>query len=102
MTTADRVDTFVRRQAIWSRLLGLFRHHRPDEAQLTQVSIVADVAMDQVFQAYKLSEAQQLELHGTVRDYAVCGALYGYVLGYWQARQEMDTQSAISPAAAGD
>ena len=28
-TTADRVDAFVRRQALWRRLLDLFREQRP-------------------------------------------------------------------------
>lgn len=97
--TADRCDAFVRRQALWSRLLDLFRHHRPSEDQLTQVSTLAEVAIDQVFQAYHLSEAQQLERHGGVKDFAECAALYGYVLGYWQARQEMEAaQAAGVPA----
>ena len=90
--TADRADPFVRRQALWARLLDLFRHHRPTEDQLIQVSTLAEVAIDQVFSAYKLSEAQQLERHGGVKDFAECAALYGYVLGYWQARQELAQQ----------
>jgi hypothetical protein len=87
--TADRADAFVRRQALWTRLHDLFRRHRPTDDQLTQVSTLAEVAIDQVFSAYNLSEDQIRERHGLVKDYAECAALYGYVLGYWQARQEL-------------
>ena len=100
--TADRADAFVRRQALWARLLDLFRHHRPTEDQLIQVSTLAEVAIDQVFSAYKLSEAQQLERHGGVKDFAECAALYGYVLGYWQARQELAQQSSRLALASAD
>lgn len=86
--TADRADAFVRRQALWARLLDLFRHHRPTDDQLVQVSTLAEVAIDQVFSAYNLSPEEVAERHGMVKDYAECAALYGYVLGYWQARQE--------------
>lgn len=91
--TADRADAFLRRQALWSRLLDLFRQHRPTDEQLTQVSTLAEVAIDQVFTAYNLSEEQCAERHTQVKDYAECAALYGYVLGYWQARQEITTES---------
>ena len=87
-TTADRADAFLRRQALWSRLLDLFREHRPTEEQLAQVSTVAEVALDRVFTDQRLTEAQREERHESVKDYAACAALYGYVLGYWQARQE--------------
>lgn len=87
--TADRADAFVRRQALWSRLLDLFRHHRPTGDQLGQVSTIAEVAIDQVFSAYSLTEEQCRERHGLVKDYAECAALYGYVLGFHQARQEL-------------
>lgn len=97
--TAERADAFVRRQALWARLLDLFRHHRPTEEQLNQVSTLAEVAIDQVFAAYRLTEAQQLERHGGVKDFAECAALYGYVLGYWQARQELDQQRERHPLA---
>ena len=88
--TADRADAFVRRQALWARLLDLFRHHRPTDDQLTQVSTLAEVAIDQVFSAYHLSPEECTERHTMVKDYAECAALYGYVLGYWQARQEAE------------
>ena len=84
MATADRADAFVRRQALWSRLHDLFRRHRPTEEQLGQVSTLAEVAIDQVFSAYRLTEEQQNERHGGVKDYAECAALYGYVLGLHQ------------------
>lgn len=87
--TSDRASAFLRRQALWGRLLSLFRHHRPTEDQLVQVSALAEVAIDQVFAAYKLSEAQMVQRHGDVKDFAECAALYGYQLGYWQARQEI-------------
>jgi hypothetical protein len=96
--TADRADAFVRRQALWARLTDLFRHHRPTEDQLGQVSTIAEVAIDQVFSAYSLTEEQCRERHGLVKDYAECAALYGYVLGYWQARQEVLHQSGIATA----
>ena len=102
-STAERADAFVRRQALWARLLELFRHHRPTEDQLSQVSTLAEVAIDQVFSAYQLSEAQQLERHRGVKDFAECAALYGYVLGYWQARQEMaEEQGAHLALASAD
>ena len=94
--TADRADAFVRRQALWARLLDLFRHHRPTEEQLGLVSTVAEVAIDQVFSAYNLTEEQCRERHGVVKDYAECAALYGYVLGYWQARQEVARASGLA------
>lgn len=87
--TADRADAFVRRQALWSRLLDLFRHHRPNEEQLGQVSSIAEVAIDQVFSAYSLSNDQCAATHPLVKDYAECAALYGYVLGYWQSRNDV-------------
>jgi len=86
--TADRADAFVRRQALWVRLAELFRTHEPTNEQLTQVSTLAEVAIDRVFTAHRLTEQQCGEQHGIVKDYAECAALYGYVLGYWQARQE--------------
>lgn len=99
--TSDRADAFLRRQSLWARLLDLFRHHRPTETQLLQVSTLAEVAIDQVFGAYRLTEAQQVERHGAVKDFAECAALYGYVLGYWQARQEMAERAAVAPAEDG-
>ncbi len=94
--TADRADAFVRRQALWARLLDLFRHHRPTDEQLVQVSTLAEVAIDQVFTAYNLDEEQCRERHSVVKDYAECAALYGYVLGYWQARQEVLREHGVS------
>ncbi len=99
--TADHADAFVRRQALWAQLLILFREHRPTAQQLGQVSTLAEVAIDQVFSAHRLTEAQREERHGSIKDYAECAALYGYVLGYWQARQEMSRQGlapALAPA----
>ena len=101
MRTADHADAFVRRQALWARLLTLFREHRPTAEQLGQVSTLAEVAIDQVFSAHRLTKAQGEERHGAVKDYAECAALYGYVLGYWQARQELarqDAAPALAPA----
>lgn len=88
--TSDRAAAFLRRQALWGRLLSLFRHHRPTEDQLVQVSALAEVAIDQVFAAYKLSEAQMVARHGDVKDFAECAALYGYVLGLHQGREETE------------
>ncbi len=87
--TSDRADGFVRRQSLWSCLVRLFREHRPDRAQLAQVATLAEVAIEQVFSAHRLPEAQRDERHGQVQDYAACAALYGYVLGYWQARGDL-------------
>ena len=95
--TADRADAFVRRQALYTRLHDLFRRHRPTDEQLGQVSTLAEVAIDQVFSAHRLSAEQQVERHGGVKDYAECAALYGYVLGYWQARQDLQ-QRGLVPA----
>lgn len=99
--TADHADAFVRRQALWSRLLALFREHRPTAEQLQQVSTLAEVAIDQVFSAHHLTEAQREQRHGDVKDYAECAALYGYVLGYWQARQEPRPRSAFAAERVG-
>jgi hypothetical protein len=99
--TAERVDAFVRRQALWARLLDLFRTHRPTDEQLAQVSTLAEVAIDQVFSAHRLTDAQRAERHGGVKDYAECAALYGYVLGYWQGRQERLAQP-LAIGAAGE
>jgi hypothetical protein len=96
--TADRADAFVRRQSLWSTLIDHFRHHRPDEQQLTQVSTVAEVAIDQVFSAYNLTDEQCRTRHGQVKDYAECAALYGYVLGYWQAQGERDRAAVAAQA----
>jgi hypothetical protein len=93
--TADRADAYVRRQALWRRLLDLFREHRPTEEQLTQVSTIAEVAIDRVFSDHRLTEAQREERHGSVKDFAACAALYGYVLGYWQARQEFAPRGVV-------
>lgn len=77
-----------KRRNLWDELLSIFRHRRPVEDELTEVSTIAEVAIDQVFSAHKLSEQQQIERHGDVKDYAECAALYGYVLGYQRAREE--------------
>lgn len=82
--TADVAESYIRRQAVWSALRNLFREERPTDQQLGQVSTLAEVAIDQVFAAYKLTEEQQIERHGTVKDYAECASLYGYVMGYHQ------------------
>ncbi len=92
--TSDRADGFVRRQALSFCLVRLFREHRPDRAQLAQVATVAEVAIEQVFRAHRLPEAQRDERHGQVQDYAECAALYGYVLGYEQARGDLARPSA--------
>ena len=34
--TAERVDAFVRRQALWTRLRGIFQQDRPSDDQLRQ------------------------------------------------------------------
>ena len=39
--TSERADAYVRRQALWSQLLDLFKKHRPTEEQLAQVSTIA-------------------------------------------------------------
>ncbi len=63
-----------------------------------QVATLAEVAIEQVFCAHRVPEAQRDERHGQVRDYAACAALYGYVLGYWQARGDL----TAPPATVGD
>jgi hypothetical protein len=90
--TADRADAFVKRQALWSRLIDLFRHNRPTDEQLGRVSTIAEVAIDQVFSAYHLTEEECRERHGLVKDYAECSGLYGYVLGYNDAMQALARQ----------
>lgn len=87
--TALHADAWLRRRGLWGQLRAIFRDSQPTEVELGQVSTLAEVAIDQVFQARDLGEGQQAALYGTVKDYAECAALYGYVLGYWQARQEI-------------
>jgi hypothetical protein len=71
--------------------------HRPTDEQRTQVSTLARWRYDQGVSSRLLNrcEAQCDERHGQVKDYAECAALYGYVLGYWQARQEISTERAV-------
>lgn len=83
-----RQQARAKRGSLWDQLLSIFRHRRPSEDELTEVSTLAAVAIDQVFSANQLSEAEQLEQFGAVKDYAECAALYGYVLGYHRAKQE--------------
>lgn len=78
----------LKRAALWEHLLGIFRRRRPDDDQLDEVSTLAVVAIEQVFGAHQLSEAEQDEVFTRVKDYAECAALYGYVLGYHRAQQE--------------
>lgn len=85
---AAQAEALARRQALWVRLVELFREHRPSREQLAQVATLAEVAIAQVFSAHRLPEGQRDERHRLVQDYAECAALYGYVLGYWQARQD--------------
>ncbi len=92
--TSDQADSFVRRQSLWACLQHLFREQRPTPAQLAQVATLAEVAIEQVFSAHRLPEAQRDERHGQVRDYAACAALYGYVLGYGRARGDLTGPSA--------
>lgn len=99
-TTAASADAFVRRQAVWNRLLELFREHRPTAEQLMQVSTLAEVAIDRVFSAHGLTPEECDERHAAIKDYAECAALYGYVIGYWQALQEAERAEALAPVLA--
>lgn len=85
-TAADRAA--ADRAALWGRLQRIFRDHRPSGAQLGQVATLAEVAVDQVFDSYQFTAAEREELFGSVKDYAECAGLYGFVLGYWQARND--------------
>lgn len=85
--TPERVDAFLRRESIWAHLCNLFRHRRPDDDELAQISTIAEVAIDRVFEAYQLTPAQQLQRHGAVKDFAEASALYGYQIGYWMGQQ---------------
>ena len=86
--TANAADAFIRRQSMWNRLIGLFKSERPSEEQMGRVSTIAEVAIDQVWTAYNLPQERCVELHPLVKDYADAAALYGYVLGLAEARQE--------------
>ena len=80
--TAESAEAFLRRQSLWRRLTGMFQERTPDDTELTLVSTMAEVAIDKVFSTRNLSLSDQDELHSTVKDYAECGTLYGYMLGY--------------------
>lgn len=85
---ADMASALSKRRTLWDELLAIFRLRRPVDAELTEVSTLAEVAIDQVFAAHQLSAEQQEKRHGDVKDYAECAALYGYVLGYARAKRE--------------
>jgi len=97
-TTSDRADAYLRRQAAWSQLLQLFRDRRPTTEELELVSTLAEVGIDQVFGAYRLSEAEQLARHGAVRDFAEASALYGFVMGLAMGRKHALADAAAQPS----
>lgn len=96
-TTANRADEFVKRQGVWQRLTDIFRRKRPDEAALTQVSLIATVAIDQVFDALHVDAAEQATLFPVVKDYAECAGLYGWVMGREAGFQEGVRQAHLNP-----
>lgn len=98
VTTADHAEAYVQRQGIWTQLKSLFQRDRPTEAQLTQVSMVSEIAIEQVFGALRLTEVQREALYPTAKDYAECAALYGWQLGREQARRELAAQAARARA----
>lgn len=79
--TSDRADAFVRRQSLWTRICDIFRHERPNDAELGRVSIVAECAIDMVFSSRNLTNEQCEQQYTAAKDFAECSALYGYVLG---------------------
>lgn len=91
-STADAADSWVKgqaphtqaqlaRQEAWQRLLDVFRGRGLTEDELGRVSVIAEVAIDQVFSAYNLDDQACRERHPLVKDYAECSSLYGYALG---------------------
>lgn len=85
--TAAAAQGFIQRQALWKHLLNIFHHNRPTEDDLSRVGTLAEVAIDQVFSAYRLTANEQQERHSAIKDYAECAALYGYVLGLHEGAQ---------------
>lgn len=82
-------DAASARQDLWEALREVFRRETPNEATLARVSTLSEVAIDRVFSAYSLNADTCEQLHGQVKDYAECGTLYGYVLGYNDARADL-------------
>lgn len=87
--TADRAEAFIQRQALWQRLTHIFRERRLTNEEMAQVATVAEVSIDKVFSAHRLSPAQQDDRHMIAKDHAECAALYGYALGYARAQAEL-------------
>lgn len=91
--TGDAAQRFLNaqtdRQKAWDALKGFFASEQIDDANLRRVTIIAQVAIDQVFAAYKLDPEQQSIRHGEVFDYAEVSSLYGFVLGMQVARAQM-------------
>jgi len=74
---------------LWKALMELFKQGRPSEAQLTEVSGIASLAL-RVAAApdrYGFRHPAADELDALLHDVAEVGSLYGYWLGYHQGQQ---------------
>lgn len=112
-TTGDAANAFLsaqrdpheqelqERKRVWDGLLAIFRDRRPDDLELTQVSLIAEVAIDQVFSAHRIAGDDAVKLHPQVKDYAECASLYGFVMGMALGRDAV-TSAVRSALGAGD
>lgn len=87
---AADADLELRLQSLHTTLVGLFGRHRPSAAVLETVAHVAQLAHARV-----AAERQGVALPA---DAAECGALWGYQLGYWTARDELARREAREAA----
>ena len=85
--TGTWVEIILKRRATLMAVLERFRERRPTEAELDAVHTIAEVAIGQVFDANQLPHDRQRELHLLVKDYADCGCLYGWVIGFAQGQE---------------
>jgi hypothetical protein len=84
--TDDDTPYIPERSRLWNRLMAVFREEMPSDAALAEVSTLAEIAIDAVFDAHKIDRDHIDQRHGEVKDYADCAALYGYVMGLHRGR----------------
>ncbi|HET8627802.1 MAG TPA: hypothetical protein VFL91_10305 [Thermomicrobiales bacterium] len=78
--TAQTADRYLRHAQMRATLLDIFARRRPPAAELERVTQIADFAVETVAAAGSDSPT----------DFAECACLYGWALGQWQARRELE------------
>jgi len=74
---------------LWKALMELFKQERPSEAQLSEVSGIATLALRVAAApgSHGFRHPAAEDLDALLHDVAEVGSLYGYWLGYHQGRQ---------------